>query len=419
MRYWIYVLLILGPLPTALAQQPTLTGELSLEQAIISTLERNPLLLANDYEARAAASRIRQAQQKPAIEASLELEDFIGTGDFNGIDQAQATLSLGTILERAEKATLRGTLAEQEVMLLRNAQDSRRLDLLANTAVQFIDTVVAQHRLEIAQQQIQLIERTHEIVSHRVRVGKSHIAEQRRTAINLSRSKIELEHAEHLLASYRVKLATAWGDTNAGFSSASADLFKLPTVAAFRQLETRLANNPDLIQYASEERVAQARLRVAQTRNKPDISLSGGIRYYNRQDDAALVFSASLPFDSESRAKPFIDEMEMMALREPHRYQQQHLNLYASLYEIYQELIHAKHAFDVLNNNIIPQSERAASDYETGYKSGRFSLLELNEAQQTLVNTRLERVIAAGNYHRFRIEIERLTGAALHAGARP
>ncbi len=418
MKHWIYALLLLNCINSHAAPSD-FSGELTLQQVIIYTLENNPLLIASDYEASAAAARIRQAQQQPATEISLELEDLIGSGDFSGLARAQTSLSLATILESPDKTHSRTALAEQKANLLRTTQDSRRLDLLATAAEQFIAVVVAQQRLAIGLEQTELIQHIHELVRHRVEVGRSHVAEQRRTAITLARAQIQLEHARHQLATARLKLVTSWGETRADFSTASAALFELAPLADFEQLEKLLANNPDLIRFASEERVAQAQLRVAQMNSKADLSLSGGVRYFNEQNDAALIFSASIPLGSESRAKPHIYEKQYLALREPHRYEQQRLLLYSSLYGLYQELTHARGAFDALNSEIIPQAERTASDYEAGYNSGRFSLLELTEAQQTLIEARLERVIAAGNYHRYRIEIERLTGAAMQSGNQP
>ncbi len=51
--------------------------------------------------------------------------------------------------------------------------------------------------------------------------------------------------------------------------------------------------------------------------------------------------------------------------------------------------------------------------YEKGYRAGRYSLLELIQAQETLLNARQEAIMAAASYHRYRIEIERLTGTGL------
>jgi cobalt-zinc-cadmium efflux system outer membrane protein len=72
-----------------------------------------------------------------------------------------------------------------------------------------------------------------------------------------------------------------------------------------------------------------------------------------------------------------------------------------------------------LRDNILPLAETSLRDYEKGYLAGRYSLLELNIAQRTLLDSRLEHVMAAADYHRYRIEIDRLTGAGLSTGAEP
>jgi cobalt-zinc-cadmium efflux system outer membrane protein len=419
MRQWIYLALVFTAIPAAHAMEAPASGSITLDQVIVNVLERNPQLGVNDYEARAAAARIRQVQQGVPLEMKLDLQNFAGNGAYGGADRLETTLSLAKVLELGGKASSRGDLARQQANLLRNEQDSKRLDLLARAAEQFMHVVVDQHRLRIVQEQLELVKRTHDIVAQRVKAGRSHIAEQRRVAISLTRAEIELEHAEHELASSRLKLATTWGETKPQFGSAKAELFVLPTVQPFDQLETLLANNPDLIRFATEERVAQARLRLAQARRTPNLELSGGIRYFNEQKDGALVLSASIPFGSDSRARPHMEEMQYLAQREPLRYEQQRLALHSSLYAIYQELLHAQTAFEALSQRMIPEAERAVDDYEQGYKSGRFSLLELNETQRTLLDARLESVMAAANYHRFRIEIERLTGAALRSGVNP
>jgi len=410
-------ILMFAFMPVTHAASPS--GAITLEQVVMNVLEYNPQLRMNGYETNAAASRVRQAAQGKPLEVTLEMQDFAGSGTYNGINRLETTLSLGKVLELGGKASSRENLAQQRVSLLNNKQDSKRMDLLAMVAEQFMRVVVDQHRLNIAREQLNLVKRTHEIVAQRVQVGRSHVAELRREAIALTRAEIDLEHAEHGLAFSRLKLATSWGETNPQFSLARADLFELPAVHSFEQLEMLMVNNPDLTRFATEERVAQARLRLAEARQASNLKLSAGLRYFNEQKDGALVLSVSMPFGSSTRARPYIEEMQSLAKREPLRYEQQRLTLLSSLYEIYQELLHAQGAFEALNQKMIPEAERAVNDYEKGYKSGRFSLLELNETQRILLDARLEAVLTAANYHRFRIEIERLTGAAMRSGVNP
>jgi cobalt-zinc-cadmium efflux system outer membrane protein len=279
--------------------------------------------------------------------------------------------------------------------------------------------VVDQERLQIARDRLTLAERTAAIVAERVRIGKSPDAERHRIRIAVARAELELEHAEHELATSRVKLATRWGATEPGFTSAHASLFAISPAGSFEDLAQLLERNPDLARYATEQRLARARVRLAQSRRKTDIELSGGLRYFNLNNDSALVVSASLPLGSGSRAAPGIESSRLLSDQQPLLYRQRQLELHASLYEIYQELLHALTASQALREQIVPKAELALRGYEQGYRAGRYSLLELNDAQELLLEVRLEAVMTASDYHKYRIEIERLTGQAMSTGATP
>jgi cobalt-zinc-cadmium efflux system outer membrane protein len=416
MHIWIALLLGILEFSSSFAVEPPMQNPLTLDVALVAVLENNPMLLAGDYQAQAAAAKIRQAQQSTPVNVKLELENFAGSGRFSGDDLLEATLSLGKILELGNKAGLRGDIARNEAALLGNEQDAERLDLLAEATRRFIHVVVDQERLKIARDKLALAKRTAAIVDKRVRVGKSPDTEQRRTRIAVARAETELEHAEHELATSRLQLATQWGKTEPGFSSARASLFALNPLGPFDELAQLLERNPDLTRYASEQRLADARLRLAQSRRRMDIELSGGVRYHNVTDDSALVLSASIPFGTRSRAAPGIESSRLLSDRHPLLFKQRQLELHASLFELYQELSHAYSASQTLREQIVPEAELALRDYETGYRSGRYSLLELSDAQKTLLDARLESVMTAADFHKYRIEIERLTGQALSTG---
>ncbi|MBT8128410.1 MAG: TolC family protein, partial [Gammaproteobacteria bacterium] len=153
MRPWItFVLLV--PLSTAFATGLHADDSLTLDRAIVYVLERSPLLKSADYQAQAAAARIRTARLTPALRTSLEFENFGGSGVVSGSDLLETTLSLSKVLELGDKAGLRGDVAQGEAMLLRNQQDAERLDLVAETTRRFLQVIVDQERLAIAQESI-------------------------------------------------------------------------------------------------------------------------------------------------------------------------------------------------------------------------------------------------------------------------
>lgn len=418
MRSWI-TFMLLAPLSTVYATGLHANDGLTLDTAIVYVLERSPLLKSADYQAQAAAARIRTARQTPAFRTSLEFENFGGSGIVSGSDQLETTLSLSKVLELGDKAGLRGDVAQTEALLLRNQQDAERLDLLAETTRRFLQVIVDQERLDIAQESIALAQHTHDEVKLRVKAGKSPDVDLRRMKITLARQQLKLDHARHTLKTSQVKLSTLWGTTRADFTRAEADLFEIDQPIPFETLVQLLEHNPDLLQFATEKRLAETRVQLARSRNRADIRIAGGLRHYNFSDDTGLVMSLNIPLGNRSRATPRIEEAELGSQRNPYDLEQRRLELYASLYETHQELVHAIDSMLTLREDIIPLAESSLRDVEKGFLAGRYSLLELNVVQRTLLDSRLEYVMAAADYHRYRIEIDRLTGAGLSAGVEP
>jgi cobalt-zinc-cadmium efflux system outer membrane protein len=418
MRLW-FICLLLAPVATGFATEDHAHDALTLEQAIINVLEHNPELKAAEYEAKAAAARIRSAQLTTPFRTSLEFENFGGTGDYSGSDSLESTLSLSKVLELGHKVRLRTEVAQNSAMVLSNTHDARRLDLLAETTRRFIQVISDQERLAIAKDSYALAKRTQSFVAQRIKAGKSPSAELRWAQIATARKLLELEHVEHRLATSRLMLAMLWGGTQASYSTTQADLFVIEQVKPFDALVTMLEQNPDLIRFATNKRLADARIQLASAKRSPDIQIAGGIRHFNETDDTGLVLSFNVPLGTGSRAAPTIEEAEMLNLRNPHAYQQRKLELHATLFTVYQEILHAMDAVTTLQQTIIPQAESAVADYEKGYAAGRYSFLELTAAQRALLDSRRELVMAAEDYHRYRTEIDRLTGASLSAGVNP
>jgi len=413
MRYWIYLVVAVLSISSAFAEDKRATQSISLDQVVVKLLKYNPQLLANDIEAQAAIARIEQAGQSTPITLGVELENFAGSGDFSGDDRLETTLSFARVLELGNKAELRGGVAQLEANLLRNQQDANTLDLLAEAARRYIDIAQGQREFEIAQSKVALAREVQKLVAKRVKFGKSPVAEQRRVKIELQRAELELEDLEHELDTAYLQLSSLWGELSPKFNAVTADLFALQNIGEFDNIVALLNRNPDLTQFATQDRLAKARINLARSRSELDIKFSGGITHFNESSDNALVLSASIPFGSSSRAKPFIEEASLIAQQQPINQQQRYAELYTNLYALYQEMNHSLHVVTSLQENIIPEAKLLLNDYQQGYEAGRYSLIELTIAQRTLLDAQLEAAVTASNYHRYKIDIERLTGSNL------
>jgi len=89
------------------------------------------------------------------------------------------------------------------------------------------------------------------------------------------------------------------------------------------------------------------------------------------------------------------------------------LRLRTILFGLYQEAKHARSAVEIMKKEIVPQAERSLQIAQSGYDQGRFSYLDLLDAQRTLLEVSRENIEAAYSLHSYINSIERLLGAPL------
>lgn len=392
---------------------------LSLNQAVARVLDGNPQLQAADFDTHAAAQRIRQQRLGTSYELGLQLENFAGSGAASGSDELETTLSLSRVLELGGKPARRGEVARLEAGLLRHDQDAQRLELLAETARRFLALARAQAEQELARERLALHERTLRAVERRQAFGKATAAERARAGIELARAELDLEEYTHRLDTGRRRLAVLWGGFDADFSHVAADLTRLDPEPDFAALDGALDANPAIARLATAERLAAARALLVRSRGRPDPQLGAGLRHFNASGDVGLVLSLRMPLGSAGRAAPYADEAAALAAREPLLAQDRRLAVRVTLYDLHQELLHARERFETYRDRIVPTAAAAQQAYAEGYAAGRHSLLELNAAQSGLLEARREQLAAATDHHAARIEIDRLVGVAPANGVSP
>ena len=388
-------------------------GELTLAQAIEIALRRNPELLASRYELTAAQARVLQAGARLNPELGLELENFAGSGALKGVDALETTLSLSQVIELGDKRGLRRSVAEADGDLIAIEQRTRQLDTLAEVTRRFIDVVAAQERARFAEENSRLAQQTLDAIAARAEAARAPVAEVSRARIGLTRAEIEARQAATDLRSARYALASTWGSGESGFTSAKADLFAFAPVQQFAVLIAQIERNPDITRFASQARLREAELRLAQAQARPNLAFSLGIRRLEEGGDTALVAGFSMPLPLADRNQGAIREARVRRVQTDAELQGALIRARATLYAVYQEMTAARERAESLRNDAVPQAQTALEQTQSGYERGRFSFLELLTAQQELLALRGAAIDAATDYHRLLAELERVTSEPL------
>jgi len=398
-------------IPVTWSQEvPSESPSLTLLQAAELTLKRNPRLRSATFGREAAAAELDQASLQPQWSVSLQVEDFAGSGTVSGFDAAETTLRLSRIFQRSDVRSGRMAMASAHEAQLESGLEIERLDLMALLARRFATVVNRQELLQLAQESVDVWRRATELVEARERAGAAPAVERLRTEIRLANAGLQVADAEQELHAARLTLATTWGDKVPSFGQAQADLCSITDLKPFDTVAADLGRNPDLLRFASEQRLNEARAQLATARQRPSWTWSAGIRRNELLDDHSFVFGVSVPLGSSSRAAPTLRSANALRQRSEYQEQEARLNIHSTLYELYQELVHTRSQLQMFDAEILPRANTILGDIRAGYSVGRYSHLEMLTAQAELLAARNAR-LAACNDHQLRlIDIERLTG---------
>lgn len=395
------------------AALPARAGDrLTLDDAFARVAVSHPDLRLPVLREQIRSAELDAASQRPALRAGVELENALGSGDYAGLDSAELTLSLASVLERGGKRDARRALAQGRIDALAPEREAARLDLLAETARRYLAVIGAGRQHALAQADIAQRRRTVAAARQRFQAGASPESVVLTAQAALARAELEQRRAAQSMDAARQHLAALWGEREPRFDVADADPLVLPAIADFDALAALLERAPELSRFAGERRIAEARVQLARSQAKADVDWSLGARAFNGSDDLALVASASMPLSSARRARPEVSAAEAeLALVEVER-ESRGLSLYSTLADAHGRYRVAQLEVLRLRDDVLPALARAEAAAERAYRAGAISYLEWAQLQSERAAVARQQLDTALDARRALIEIQRLTGEA-------
>lgn len=395
---------------------------LSLDAALQRVSETHPdLRLISARDTRLAAAR-ETAAMPPDLALEATLENFAGSGEAHGLDAAELTLGLASHFERGGKREARIALVDRERDAVATEHRARRLDLLADVAHRYLAAASAGWREDVAREGAEQHATARDAALKRFTAGAS--PESSVLAAEATLARAELAQARARLGKRNAvrHLATLWGELEPDFVPASNEPPRLPELEPTGTLLARLDDSPEVARLADSRRIAEARLRMAESESRGDLSWQLGLRRLQGTRDTALVAGLSLPLGNTRRAAPSIRE----ALLERDALDIERDSLALALRAT---LIEASGRYDLaceevrrLDADVLPRLRAAAVAAERAYRAGAGDYLDWSQFQSEITDARFERVDAVVAALSALIEIQRLAGLPIRfadAGEQP
>jgi cobalt-zinc-cadmium efflux system outer membrane protein len=394
----------------AIGSQAQATEPLTLQQALQYTADRNPALEALRYEEKAAEGLVEQAGYRPNPMLSTQIEDFGGTGSHRrGVDSLEPTIQASLTLERGGKRERRVALAEREQEIVAFEFMVSRNVALLDTAIAYIKTLENQERIDLASEQLLLVEATKKAVDVRLEVGASSPADAARARVTLASAQIEFSRAQAAFAATRSRLAATWGGLSSEISTVSGNLSGPLEMPSKIEYSVKLGNHPLITLQKSIVESRRANLELEQAYAVQDMTVEGGVRFFQDGTEAAFLTGVSIPLPVRHKNQGNIRAAREILAGAEYSYQAVEFKLRATFNSAWQDLAAAHIAVGELRNKAIPAVEEAHASVREAYVRGQLPLISVLDAQRTLTSLHREFLDAKGAYAVALINVEALS----------
>jgi len=380
---------------------------LTIEVAMARVLAAAPVINASNAAIQASNGALEQAQRRPNPSLSLEAENIIGSGVFNGFDQAETTFSLDQKIERGGKRGARIGLAESGRHMTRLSALITRQNVIFEVRKAYIDAMTAAAVLKNAQSRAETTQKLIEVVDRRVRSARDSSAAGARLAARIMAVNADVDQARYTLNLAKQRLSALWGEAAYDFTI-DQDSFYDVTYPVKPAHVNPTVTAPELRLAEAAEDHASAALILEQANAKLDPTVKLGLRQFRQSGDVAAVVSFSMPFSFSNSNSGNI--ARAAAERRRNMWLARDAKMKFDLdYQTNLATLHAAYAdIDAFRNSIIPQALSALDETRTGYGRGAFIYLEVMEAQRTLREYQARETLALRRFHLANATLDRL-----------
>ena len=393
---------------------------LTVESAVDEAVQRNLGLLAERANLSIAEAGVITARLRPnpVLSGGANSLDWLGTGfnEVNGAGPPEYSLRIDMPFERAHKRELRSEVADDAKRMAEAqlAESVRRLKL--DVTLASIDVLEAKAKLQLAQDNLQALDRLLQLNERRLTSGAIAPVEVSRSRVAMLQYRGNVRTAELALTQARLKLLPLLGrkpdeppidiDDRLGLSPLPAS----PDLQALQ--DTAKTARPDLHAAQLEQARTQADLRLQVAQGKVDYVLGSE---YRRQQGVngkgnllGLFFSVPLPVFNRNQGEIARAQAEGdKATRTATAIETNVAGEVASAYEAFDS---SRQLLIEIERDLLEPTTAARAGTTYMYQAGATSLLDVLDAQRAYNDTMETYYTAQAAYRRAQATLALVVG---------
>ncbi len=384
---------------------------ITLEAATALALQANPniaiVMRGRDVE----SAQALQAATRPNPTLSGQVQDLRSQNRI-------AILAISQQLETAGKRDKRMAAADATLAIADADILIAQAEISAKTYAAFYQVLAAQQAQTLAQELLKIAIASKQVTAKRVSAGKVSPVEETKAKVAEAGLKIELANANQQLAAAKQRLGSLWKDgletnTHADYR-AVGELEKLGNIATLDDFMTQLAESPRLKKAALTVTQKQALSNIELSKQTPDVTVSlGAQRNEELGGITQAIIGLSIPipvFDKNKGNLQSAKAREFQAADEKTALENQ---LQTELMDAYSRRQLQVEASSMYQNDILPGAQSAYEAARKGFEFGKFSFLEVLDAQRTLFQANTQYIQALALARLAEADMQNILGTGL------
>ncbi|MEJ8855879.1 TolC family protein [Variovorax robiniae] len=390
------------PPETAKAGSAQARPPLTLAAAVDLAMALNPELAAASLEVDAVAGARLQAAARPNPELAFLLEDTRQA-------TRTTTLQINQPIELGGKRDARIAAADRGSDVARLELQTRRQAVRAAVATAYFDLLAVQERVRVAEAALAVVQRSSRAATQRVAAGKVSPVEETKARVAEAGVRIELTQVRSEEIGARSRLATAIGQPIDGYAL-DGSLGTLPPMPSDETFRSKMENAPAVNRAELEVARRTALTAVENSRKFSDVTVSLGGKRNNELGLNQAVIGVTVPLPLFDRNQGNILE----ALRREDKARDEanatRAIVRSESTQVRERLLAARTEAIALGADVLPGAQSAFDASTRGFELGKFSFLEVLDAQRTLLQARTQYLRALAEAHRAAADLNRILG---------
>ncbi|MEY4706080.1 MAG: hypothetical protein RL042_2285 [Nitrospirota bacterium] len=381
----------------------------TLSRVLELALAHNPAMAG----AQGAMSQSRGQQVAAGAYLNPSISGVAGRGSIrdpsNGVKVTERTVTVEQPLEWQGKRRARQQAADAGAAGSSAAMEETRLNVIAETKVAFYHVLFAQRDIELAGQNLTMVEEVLRTVKARAAAGDATAFETMKATVEVQKAKKEVARAQNALVVVRAKLDMVTSGMLGSQFSIQGDFESVQQKLDFDALAARaMEQHPTLRRLSKLVEQAQFSATLERESRVPNVTVQG--QYHREAGDESVTAGLSVPLPLWYQRQGEIET----ALGAKHRAEAERLRaqneITQAITQHVQDVRTATEQLQVFETGLLKQAEQTLRVARISFQQGAASLLDLLDSQRVYRQTLLEYVQARADLSVALARLERAVG---------